>query len=112
MLSCLESAQQPVSTFEFQLFVGSAQMFEYKHYWGFGVFFLEQTILIACVILYLGMVTGHHMIFREILYFRAVSIYILFMISWTFVLTSVMTPTCVEKFNKFQLQKLSRKECS
>lgn len=95
MLSCLGSAQQPLNTFGFQLFVGSPKCLNISTI-GFGLF-LEQTILIVC---HPGMVTRHHIIFREIFYFRAVSNDILFMISWTFVLTSVRTPTRAEKFHK------------
>lgn len=52
MLSCLGSVQQPLSTFGFQLFVGSTQMFEQikstiVYFWG------EQTLLIVCIALYL-----------------------------------------------------------
>lgn len=73
-------------------------MFEYKHYW---VWFIVGANNIDSVYFSVpGMVTGHHIIFREVFYFRAVSNDILFMISWTFVLTSVRTPTRVEKFHK------------
>lgn len=46
-----------------------------------------------------GMVTRYHIIFREIFYFKVVSNDMLFMISWTFILTSVRTATRAEIIN-------------
>lgn len=83
-------------TFGFQLFVGSAQMFEYKHLF---FFFLSKQCR-WCVLICTWYVTGHCILFREILYFTEVGNDILFMISWTLIPTSVRTPRWVESFHK------------
>lgn len=93
-------------TFGFQLFVGSAQMFEYKHLF----FFSKQCWW--CVLFCTWYVTGHCIIFREIFYFTEVGNDILFMISWALIPASVRTPRLKTFISKLQLQKLSCKACS